>query len=634
MALKLRGEFSSWLLRPPYDGVVWLAWLYVVGACLYAGGGPFAGDLVWFDDRVRLVQVFDWLNGQSWYDRTIMRVNAPEGFHTIWSRVVDLPVAGIVAALQNFIGQMHAGMVAATVIPLIETLLLFFAASYFARPLAGGRNARLVTLFVLFGSCVNPEAFTLAGFQVGMIGHHAWYVLLTLMLFGAMGRLLLASGRRPVLVGGLAIGGLLTVGIEGLPLIAGACGLIALIGWRQNRQLLVHDAFRLTALGALAGLALLPANQPPGKLLGVSFAEPSILGPMLMLAAAVFFAGQRIILRRWGGKPALSLGLTALLGASIAALLIHLFPQFLNGAAAALSPEERRLAAGEHQEAMTLFHLARNNLDYFRMIAPPLLAAAFALYRLTREKTRRRQAVVLFYLGLVVLAFALASTYSRFFHYLGLAASPWLLLLWLAATRHFAPGETRALKSFAAYVLIGPLWLWLVPAANFNQPFGTDVLLFPAKLQTEPQHCDTRSFTDFLDLRYGADKTIIVPMYKSDHFLLHTKLKIFFLANFPSQNKFIDAKAFYETGSPDEARDIAERGHIDLVAVCTKAYLVSTRSTLTNRLLRGHMSFGQLLVTGIAPDWLKPVPVAALTPWLLFEVDRDKLPDEAETPQR
>ena len=622
---KLRHDLSSWLLKSPHDGVIWLAWIYVVGVCLYSGGGPFAGDLVWFDDRVRLVQIFNWLNGAGWYDRTIMRANLPEGFHTIWSRVVDLPAAGIIAAFQSFVGQMRAGMIAAIIIPLIETLLLFFAASYFAEPLVGKSKAKLVTLFVLFGSCINPEAFTLAGFQVGMLSHHSWYVLLTLTLLGSLGRLLIESNTGYVVAAGASIGGLLMVGIEGLPLIAGSYAFIAIIGWLQNRQRLIFDAFRSVWFGSVLGFLLLPLNQPAGNLLHPSFAEPSITGPTLVLGGAFFLAAQFYILKFSGSKKYVALSFIALAGALTAAFLIKLFPQLLDGAAAALSPEERKLAADEHQEAMTIYHLARNTMDYVRMIVPPLLALAFGLHQLRNPQTTTERSLTLFYLGLLILTFGMASIFSRYFHYLSLATSPWLLLICITAAGSMARDEYYAIKNFVLYFLIGPLWLWLVPAANFNMAFGTSVLMYPAKLQTEPQHCDTHTITNYLDLRYGNDKTIIVPMYKSDHFLLHTKMNIFFLANFPSQNKFMDAKAFYETGDIDEAKRIVTDHHIDLAAVCTQAYLVSTKSTLTNQLLKGHMSFGQMLVTGQVPDWLKPVDTPVSTRWLIFEVDKDKL---------
>lgn len=620
---KLRQELSAWLFKQPYDGIVWLAWIYVVFACLYAGGGPFDGDLVWFDDRVRLVQIFNWLNGQDWYDRTINRVNAPEGFHTIWSRLVDLPVAGLIAAFQSALGQMHAAMVAATIVPLTAVLLLFFAASFFAAPLVGQAKAKLVTLFVVFGSCINTEAFTSAGFQAGMVGHHSWYVLLTLMLWGSLGRLVKASDTRCVLIAGLSIGGLLTVGIEGFPLIAGSFILVAFIGWLQNCRRLLRDAFHAALIGTAFGFLTLPFNQPLPKLLVISFAEPSILGPILLTFGTLFLACQYLIMKFLEDKKIISLCLILGCGAIIAIILLYLFPQMLDGGAAALSPEERQLATDEHQEAMTIWRLARNNLDYVRMVIPPLTGLVFALCQLSKTKKNDR-ASLLFYLGLLIFSFGMASVYSRFFHYLSLSTSPWLLHLWLTASQKFKRDEFRAIKSFSFYFLVGPLWLWLVPAANFNQAFGTSVLLYPAKIQTEPEHCDTKSFTNYLSLRYGGDKTIIVPMYKSDRFLLHTKLKIFFLANFPSGNKFIDNKMFYETGSVDEAHHIVDAHGIDLVAVCTKAYLVSARSTLTNQLLKGHMSFGQMLVTGNIPPWLNPISIPAVTPWLLFEVDKGK----------
>jgi hypothetical protein len=624
MLRKPFNEFSSWLAKPPYDGVIWLAWLYVVAVCLYAGGGPFAGDLVWFDDRVRLVQILNWLNGQDWYDRTITHVNAPEGFHTIWSRVVDLPVAGIIAAFQGFVGQMHAAMIAAILVPLVQTLLLFFASSYFVEPLIGKKQTKLVTLFVLFSSCISPESFTLAGFHVGMIGHHSWYVLLTLLLFGAMARIVVGGSKRDIAYGGIAIGGLLVIGIEALPLIAGACGFIALIGWWHNREGLVFDALRLTGLGAVLGFLLLPANQPPEKLLVVSFAEPSILGPTLILTAALFFAGEWLILKYLGKKKILSLGLIAILAASIVGLLIYFFPQFLDGGAAALSPEERKLAEAEHTEAQSLLKASYDTMDYLRMAVPPFLASLLALYKIWKAPNDKLRGLYIFHLGLLLITFGMASIYSRYFHYAELTTIPWFLLLWLSGVKYFARDEFFALKSFLLYVAVGPLWLWLVPAANYNFGFGTQVLMFPARLQLEPPRCDTRGFIDFLNLRYGADKNIIVPMYTSDRFLLHSHLHIFFLANFPSQNKFMDAKTFYETFSEDQAHDIVVKNGIDLVAFCPKSPSYALQTKLTHQLIGNRTRFAQRLITGQVPPWLKQIDIAAQTPWYLYEVQKGK----------
>ena len=44
------------------------------------------------DDQMRLLQVRDWLAGQSWFDLTQHRLNDPAGVPMHWSRVVDLPI--------------------------------------------------------------------------------------------------------------------------------------------------------------------------------------------------------------------------------------------------------------------------------------------------------------------------------------------------------------------------------------------------------------------------------------------------------------------------------------------------------------------------------------------------------------
>ena len=50
------------------------------------------------DDQLRLVEVRDWLNGQSFYDVTQYRMNQPWGAPMHWSRLVDMPLAALYRA--------------------------------------------------------------------------------------------------------------------------------------------------------------------------------------------------------------------------------------------------------------------------------------------------------------------------------------------------------------------------------------------------------------------------------------------------------------------------------------------------------------------------------------------------------
>ena len=58
-------------------------------------------DIRWFglgdtDDNMRIMQVRAWLHGQGWYDLRQHRLNPPVGANIHWSRLVDLPIAGLI----------------------------------------------------------------------------------------------------------------------------------------------------------------------------------------------------------------------------------------------------------------------------------------------------------------------------------------------------------------------------------------------------------------------------------------------------------------------------------------------------------------------------------------------------------
>src|SRR5687767_2656618 len=89
------------------------AWLLPVAA-----GFPLAAILIFLeqgkgawslrrgdpDNYMRLVQVRDLLAGQGWFDLVQHRVNPPEGLHTHWSRLADLPYAIPILLLRPLLG--------------------------------------------------------------------------------------------------------------------------------------------------------------------------------------------------------------------------------------------------------------------------------------------------------------------------------------------------------------------------------------------------------------------------------------------------------------------------------------------------------------------------------------------------
>ena len=76
------------------------------------------------DDVMRLVQVRDLLQGQSWFDLTQSRLGPEGGTLMHWSRLVDLPIAAIAALFTPFLGQDAALGLAFTFWPLISVLMV------------------------------------------------------------------------------------------------------------------------------------------------------------------------------------------------------------------------------------------------------------------------------------------------------------------------------------------------------------------------------------------------------------------------------------------------------------------------------------------------------------------------------
>ncbi|HET8534925.1 MAG TPA: AcrB/AcrD/AcrF family protein, partial [Sphingomicrobium sp.] len=145
------------------------------------------------DDNMRMMQVRALLHGQGWFDLRQYRLNPPFGADIHWSRLVDLPIAGLILLFQPFVGGPKAQVVAAGVAPMLPYLVLLFGIALTARRLIDPRAFWLpiiaLTLTGLTNSMFMPER----------IDHHGWQLaLLSVSIAG------LADPKR--IRGGLTLG--------------------------------------------------------------------------------------------------------------------------------------------------------------------------------------------------------------------------------------------------------------------------------------------------------------------------------------------------------------------------------------------------------------------------------------------
>ena len=109
---------GDWLARN-WRPLVLAIWL---GACVWLIWSRWGG-IHWFalgdtDDNMRISQVRAWLNGQGWYDLRQYKLNPPVGFDIHWSRLVDLPIAGLILVFRPLVGGRLAEQIAVTAAPL------------------------------------------------------------------------------------------------------------------------------------------------------------------------------------------------------------------------------------------------------------------------------------------------------------------------------------------------------------------------------------------------------------------------------------------------------------------------------------------------------------------------------------
>src|SRR3954447_15595499 len=145
------------------------------------------------DDNMRMMQVRGLLHGQGWFDLRQHRMNVPYGANIHWSRLVDLPIAGLILLLRPVLGGAAAERWAVAIAPMLPYLLLLVALALTVRRLVDPRAYPLAFLAVFFAGSTNGM------FMPERIDHHGWQ--LALLALGMSG---IADPKR--IRGGLTLG--------------------------------------------------------------------------------------------------------------------------------------------------------------------------------------------------------------------------------------------------------------------------------------------------------------------------------------------------------------------------------------------------------------------------------------------
>lgn len=272
------------------------------------------------DDTLRLLEVRDWLAGQSWWDVRQHRLAAGD-MH--WSRLVDLPLAAVMLLARPLLGTAGAEMAALIVVPLATLFAVLALGMLITWRVAGGTVARQA---VLLAPLSVPLVYQLRPLR---IDHHGWQIVLAMAaLYLLLGRATLRNGALL----GLSLAALVMISLEGLPVAAALTGLAAL-AWALD------PARRPALLGTVWGLAL-GAGALQLATRGLGYAAPmcDAITPDWLLVFGVGAAGVSLATLVQRAGVAVRLGALAAAGAAALAVLLRAAPECVGGPFAQLEP--------------------------------------------------------------------------------------------------------------------------------------------------------------------------------------------------------------------------------------------------------------------------------------------------------
>ncbi len=205
------------------------------------------------DDNMRIMQVRGLLAGQDWYDLRQYRMNPPWGANIHWSRLVDLPIAGLILLLKPFVGTSWAERSAVAIAPLLPYLLLLFSLALSVRRLVDRRAYPLAFFTLFFAGSTNGM------FRPERIDHHGWQLAFLALMMSAIAD---PKRTRGGITLGVATALSLAIGLEMLIYIAIA-GSAMVIFWivdRDEAERLRAYAVTLSA-GTCAAFLIFASNE-------------------------------------------------------------------------------------------------------------------------------------------------------------------------------------------------------------------------------------------------------------------------------------------------------------------------------------------------------------------------------------
>lgn len=555
------------------------------------------------DDNMRLAQVRALLDGQGWYDLRQYRLSPPRGFDIHWSRIVDLPLAGLILLLRPFVGPPEAERLACGIAPLLPMGIAMTGVSATVRRLVSPVAWPLATVFLL--GCTA----TMLMFMPDRIDHHGWQLA---MLSLSVAGLCDPDKRRGGAVVGCSSAVSLNIGLELLPYAAMA-GAIITLRWVWDRA----EAARLSVYGlTLAGgtglgFVLFASNANQGlrcdALTPVWLSVMTVGGGLLFLLA--FLNPERREVR---------LGLAVAAGAVIAAGFAHLFPQCL-GRPEQVSPELERVWLSHVREARPIYTFPlRAAVPIVTLPIIGLIGALLATWRARRDPSIAGWVPVLLFstfAALMMLWQARAGPAAQLLALPGVVALAWIVLPWCLASRSML---VRVFGTVIAFLAVSGMFVGLLFKPVDFTVFGHRIAFQADKPSKRTQTVNRASglcmtVPALQPLNRYPKATIFTFVDLGPRLITVTHHDAIAGPYHRNGEAILDVQHAFSR-SPENFRATARKYGATLLLVCPNM----AESTVYRA--RNPGGFYDRLASKQVPDWLEPLPLPAKSPFRLFRI--------------
>ena len=574
--------------------ITFLVW---IGLCAWFIADKWH-DIRWFglgdtDDNMRIMQVRAWLHGQGWYDLRQHRLNPPLGANIHWSRLVDLPIAGLILGLRPFLDGAAAERWAVAIAPMLPYLLLLFSLALTARRLLGPTAYPLAFLALFFAGSTNGM------FMPERIDHHGWQLALLALSISAI-----ADPKR--VRGGLTLGISsalsLAIGLEMIIYLAlaGAAMVLFWVDDRDERERL--RAYAVSLCGGTALAFLIFASNDNWN--AVCDALSPVWLSDALIGSALMFALAWVSPRDWKPRLALAVGAGTIVLAFHALTWPHCL-QRLEG----VSPEVERLWLSHVKEARPVY---RHGWRIATLIAAlPVTGAigwVLTIWWRRRDRDLLRRTIGAAVPGIAATLLLLWQTRtgpaSQMMAAVGAAAIIWFLLprFWtsgspvvrvLGAVLVVIVGAGAAVPAVLNYIPEPKPSARDLQIGKANRLCGSLWGLRPVALQPKGV-----VFT-FVDL---GPRLITVTHHDSIAGPYHR-----------NGQQIADVMNFWR-GSAEQAHGLAEKYHANYVLSCPYS------STTTIFMAETPKGFYAQLQRGRVPSWLTPVELPKDSPYRMWRV--------------